>query len=125
MLRRRDEERESSLGNDSPLPVLPPQNYHTEALPPLKQYDFIEVDWIDANSPREEGWLPKDAYEEWKKEDMIVKSVGQFLESDKKFLRLSFGRAIFNGETHFLILPFAIPLVNIKKICKLQSTPSS
>lgn len=86
-------------------------------IPKLSRFDAVKILWIDAHS--EDGWISKDKYEDVKKQDMIVETIGYYLDHDDKWLRICFGRALWDGVPNFVINVFSIPRVNIKNVIVL------
>lgn len=57
-----------------------------KTFPKMKPGQPIIVLWRDACSVP--GWIPKDDYEEWRKEPATITSVGMYLDHDKTNLHI-------------------------------------
>ena len=77
----------------------------------------IEVIWIDTQTPRQSGWMSPEEYAAFRKEPMVMRSVGMFKDKDKQYLGI-YGCADMEGEE--ITLPMAIPIGCIKKIRRLK-----
>ena len=80
---------------------------------------IIEVIWRDSHGITQ-IWTSEEELSERKKEDLLIKSIGYFLDEDKKFIRIHGGCYIGDKYKQQYSRILAIPKGCIKKIRKLK-----
>jgi len=90
-------------------------------IPKLKPFELIEIIWEDSMGTRH-PWYSKKEYQEWRDDDVMIKTIGYFQEVHKGKLYLVRGFTFYlrDNQTEDLQSPFSLPMGCIKKIRKLK-----
>lgn len=93
-----------------------------ETLQSLKEWDDIDVLFLDAHAIGGRAWVTFDEYREWSDNEVYVHVSGKFIELTDKCLKIvmGFGAHFGEGKTDNVINPFAIPIPAILEVYKLK-----
>jgi len=88
----------------------------------LKEWDDVDVIFLDAHAIGGRAWVSFGEYREWSGSEVYVHVSGKFIELTEKYLKIvmGFGAHFGEGQTDNVINPFAIPLSAIIEVHKLK-----
>jgi hypothetical protein len=98
-----------------------PGRFCSALLCDLKEWDDIDIIFLDAHAIGGRAWVTFGDYREWSESEVYVHVSGKFIELTEKYLKIvmGFGAHFGEGKTENVINPFAIPLNAIVELHRL------